>query len=233
MRGLLLSLLFCGMLAAPAAAFAQGGAPAVADPFEAQRAELRREVETAEARLAELRAERARLQARVDNAVALAMQERARQLMMSSEQGALQQLDALLATAQSDMLAQRERMLALGDAVRRRSGAMLVLMMSVDSTESAALTLAEVRVNGVMVADRTYGDLSVQAFRDGAVDQLYRADVLPTVQRLHVRVTIDGRVVEHQRDVLTAGDALTYVRFVVRGGMLASETWSTVTGDPR
>ncbi len=224
MRALVLASLLCCSVLAPGVLVAQGGAPG---DFEAQRTALQREVQDAEQRLAELRAERLRLQARVDNALVLAMQARARELMMSSEQEALRELDALLATAQSDMLAQRDRMLALGDAVRRRAGAVLVVLVAVDSAQFARLGGAEIMINDVTVARRSYGELSAEAFRFGAVDQAYRADVLPTVQRVRVRVMADGEPVEHVLDVPVAEQAITYVRFTARGPRLDSETWMT------
>ncbi len=229
MRALVLALLLCLSTLVPGVLSAQGGVPA--DPFESQRTALQREVQEAEQRLAELRAERARLQARVDNALVLAMQARARELMMSSEQEALRELDALLATAQSDMLAQRERMLSLGDAVRRRAGAVLVILLAVDSAQFARLGGAEIVINDVTVARRSYGDLSAEAFRFGAVDEVYRADVLPTSQRLRVRVTADGEPVEQMVDVPVVEQAITYVRFTARGGRLDYDTWMTRADD--
>ena len=45
------------------------------------------------------------------------MQERAQALLLSNEQTALQQLDALLSTSQTNLLAQRERFATLSDAI--------------------------------------------------------------------------------------------------------------------
>ncbi len=228
----LIGVLFCGLLFVPASLDAQRGAAARNDTIEVRSAQLQRELADAQQRLAELRAERARLQAQLETEMAVAAQERARELMMSREADALAELDALLAGAQRDMLAQRERMVALSDAVRRRTGAVLVVLIAVDASAGDRLSAADVNVNGVEVAARAYGDLSAEAFRMGAVDQIYRGDVLPTTHRLRVRATVNGQPAETVLDVSTWEQTTTYVRLTVRGGALDHESWTTEAERP-
>ncbi|MGH7717427.1 MAG: hypothetical protein ACREON_01100, partial [Gemmatimonadaceae bacterium] len=148
--------------------------------FEARRAQLLKELQDTQQQLSELRTERVRLQARVDNAIARTMRDRAQQLLMSTEQGALQELDSMLTLAQDEMLAQRDRTRALGEAVRRRTGAVLVVLLRADSTQPQTLQGAELAVNNAVVTTRSYSAGANSALQLGAVDQLYRADVLPT-----------------------------------------------------
>ena len=96
-----------------------------ADPdasYKAKREQLAKELEETQKALADAKGQRAQLQARVESLIAQAMQERAQALLLSNEQTALQQLDALLSTSQTNLLAQRDRFAALSECRRRAHG---------------------------------------------------------------------------------------------------------------
>lgn len=212
----------------PAAAGAQ--ATEMQRAYEERRAQLQRETEETTKRLNELRSQRVQLQARLEAAIAADLQNRAQQLMMSEEQGALQGLDTILVASQDNLLAQRDRFRSLGEAVRARTGAQLVVLFRADSADAASLnTLAasDLEVNGGRVAARAYSTQAIEALRLGAVDQLYRADVLPTRHSVRFSVSIGGQRVERVVNVEAPGETVTYVQFAIRDGQLVPTTWTS------
>lgn len=232
--GLVGALLAAPLLAAPLGLRAQQpDSAAQRRSFEAQRAEAERGAQQAQEQLATLRVERVRLQARLEVAEAAQMEARAQQLLMSREQGALRSLDSALTAAQSNMLDQRERMRALGDAVRRRAGAVLIVLLRADSTQSQTLGTAEVLVDSVAVASRTYSPTLNAALQAGAVDQLYRAPVLPTAHTVVLRLTVNGRPLQERVAVAVPAQRDAYVEFLVRNGQLVPGTWTRGTTPPR
>src|SRR5688500_6184387 len=142
--------------------------------YEQKRAELMRELEESQKRLAEIRGQRVELTTRIENVIARMMEQRARELLMSNEQTALQQIDAILTSSQDNLLAQRDRFTALGDVVRRRGGAVLVVLLRADSSASTQqLGAVTLEVDAQPVANRSYTLTSNNALRLGAVDRLY------------------------------------------------------------
>jgi hypothetical protein len=215
-------------LVLPIAAQAQGGRSPADEAYERRRAELVRELETTQQRLSELRGQRVQLQARIENVLAAELERRAQQLMMTTERDALIQLDAVLTASQDNLLAQRERFRSLGDAVRRRTGAVLVVLLRADSTAQAqSITDARLEVDGAVAGTRTYSPAANEALKLGAVDQLYRSDVLPTRHSVRVQVTVNGQAVVQTIDVNTQGEAVTYLQFAVRNGQLVPTTWTS------
>lgn len=195
--------------------------------YRQKREQLLRELEQTQRQLADIRAQRVELQTRIENVIARMMQERAQALLMSNEHNALQQLDAILTSAQDNLLAQRERFLALSDAVRARSGAVLVILLRADSAPSQMLQNVDLQVDGVAVGERTYSAAANSALQLGAVDQLYRANVLPTPHTVTVNVVVNGRPVTQTLRVDANRDQVTYVQFAVRGGQLIPTTWTS------
>src|SRR4051794_6001016 len=100
--------------------------------YKAKRDQLSKELAETEKALADAKGQRVQLQARLESLIAQAMQERAQTLLLSNEQTALQQLDALLATSQTNLQAQRDRFVTLSDAVGARTGATLVVLLRAD-----------------------------------------------------------------------------------------------------
>src|SRR5688572_5535663 len=125
--------------------------------YKARREQLAKELEATQKALAEAKGQRAQLQARVESLIAQAMQERAQALLLSNEQTALQQLDALLSTSQGNLGAQRDRFATLSDAIASRSGATLVVLLRADSSQSQQnVQSAVVTVDSVAAQPRTY-----------------------------------------------------------------------------
>ncbi len=196
--------------------------------YEQKRAELSRELEESAKRLSEIRGQRVELTTRIENVIARMMQERAQALLMSKEQNALQELDAILTSSQDNLLAQRDRFTALGDVVRRRGGAVLVVLLRADSSATTQqLGGVTLEVDNTQVANRTYTVTSNNALRLGAVDPLYRSNVLPTGHTVNVSANIDGRPMTSSVQVMAAGASVTYVQFAVRNGQIVHTTWTS------
>ncbi|HEX2778301.1 MAG TPA: hypothetical protein VHM30_02310 [Gemmatimonadaceae bacterium] len=197
--------------------------------YRSKRDELVKELQQAQAQLADLRSQRVQLQARIENVIAQMMQQRAQALLMSNEANALQQLDAMLTSSQDNLLAQRDRFTTIADAVRRRSGSMLVVLLRADSSSGAGQILgnATLQVDNASVENRTYNTTSNGALRMGAVDQLYRADVLPTSHTVTLQITVNGQPMTQTMNVTAAGETVTYVQFAVRNGQVVPTTWTS------
>ena len=196
--------------------------------YASKRAELVKELEEAQKALSDLRAQRVQLQARIENVIANMMQQRAQALLMSNEMNALQQLDAMLTSSQDNLLAQRDRFTTISDAVRRRSGSMLVVLLRADSSTSAQLlNQATLSVDNAQVEARSYTVMSNNALSMGAVDQLYRANVLPTGHTVTLQLTVNGQPQTQTLNVAAQGETVTYVQFAVRNGQLVATTWTS------
>lgn len=209
-----------------------GRASAQGDPqqqaYQSKRQELVKELEQTQERLSEVRSQRVQLTARIENVIAQMMQQRAQALLMSSEMNSLQRLDAILTSSQDNLLAQRDRFTAIGDAVRGRAGAMLVVLIRADSSSSnQILNTATLQVDNAAVESRTYSMTANNALVNGAVDQLYRASVLPTGHTVTIQVTVNGAPVTQTVNVSAAGQTVTYVQFAVRNGQVVSSTWTS------
>jgi hypothetical protein len=146
---------------------------------------------------------------------------------MSEEHSALQRLDSLLTASQDNLMAQRERFLALGNAVRGRVGSVLVVLLRADTTMTQNLQSATLTVNGTAVEPRSYTVSMNQYLRLGAVDQLFRSDVLPMPHALVASVVIDGQTLTETVNVNVARETVTYVQFAVRNGQLVPVTWTS------
>jgi hypothetical protein len=147
---------------------------------------------------------------------------------MASETQALQGLDSVLTQSENNLLAQRDRFLAISDAVRRRTGAVLVVLMRADSSSAAQqLSGANLSIDNAQLETRTYTGESNRALSLGAVDQLYRASVLPTSHTVTLQVNVNGQTQSQSANVTVAGESVTYIQFVVRNGQLTYTTWTS------
>ena len=194
--------------------------------YKAKRDQLSKELAETEKALADAKGQRVQLQARLESLIALAMQERAQTLLLSNEQTALQQLDALLATSQTNLTAQRDRFAGLSSAIGGRSGAILVVLLRADSSQAQTVQSAVVSVDNVSSDPRTYSSLASGALARGAVDEVYRAPVIPSDHAIAIQVTVDGRTLSGSANVPAAQQAVTYVQFVVRNGQVTSTSWA-------
>ncbi len=214
-----------GILAGARPARAQQQEPDVSQ----RKAQLERGIDSAEQQLAALRSARVRLQARLDSVIAARAAARARVLLASDEQTALLALDSLLAVAQGQMRDERDEMTALGDAVRRRTGAVLVVTLRADSSQSQILGRADLVVDNAPAAERRYTPVALTALQMGAVDELYRMDVLPTTHAVELRATINGQPLVQRVNVTAVEQSVTYVQFLVRNGQLIPSTLTSRT----
>jgi hypothetical protein len=218
---------------APLLAIPQGARAQTPDAtYKARREQLTKELEAAQKALADAKGQRVQLEARVERLIAETMQQRAQALLLSDEQTALQQLDALLATSQDNLLAQRDRFAALGEAIGARSGAVLVVLLRADSSRAQAVQSAVVTVDSVSSEPRTYSAAASGALTRGAVDQLYRAPVVPAEHKVAIRLTVDGRTLTHDLTVPAARQSVTYVQFALRDGQVTSSTWTSRGSGP-
>jgi hypothetical protein len=197
--------------------------------YSQKRNELVKELQQAQSQLSDLRAQRVQLQARIENVIAQMMQQRAQALLMSNEANALQQLDAMLTSSQDNLLAQRDRFTTIADAVRRRSGSMLVVLLRADSSSGPGQILgnAALQVDNAAVDSRSYTVTANSALAQGAVDQLYRADVLPTSHTVSLQITVNNQPMTQTVNVAAQSDAVTYVQFAVRNGQVVPTTWTS------
>jgi hypothetical protein len=194
--------------------------------YKARREQLQKELDATQKALADAKGQRVQLQARVEALIAQAMQERSQALLLSNETTALQQLDALLATSQDNLSAQRDRFAALSDAVAARSGATLVILLRADSSSQPQnVQSAVATVDSVAAQTRTYNSKASGALAQGAVDQLYRAPVVPSDHAVAVQITVDGRTLTGSTRVPVSRQAVTYVQFIVRNGQVTFTTW--------
>ena len=208
------------------------GAPRVARAqtdatYKAKREQLSKELEQTQKALADAKGQRAQLQARLESIIAQTMQERAQALLLSNEQTALQQLDALLSTSQTSLLAQRDRFATIADAVSARTGATLVVLLRADSSQTQTIQSAVVTVDSVGGQPRTYTGQASGALSRGAVDQLYRAPVVPSDHAVAIQVTVDGRTLTGSANVSAARQSVTYVQLAVRNGQVTSTSWTS------
>jgi hypothetical protein len=196
--------------------------------YESKRAELVKELQQTQSQLAEVRSARLQLAARIETVIAQMLQQRAQALLMSNEQNALQQLDAILTSSQDNLLAQRDRFTSISDAVRQRTGAMLVVLVRADSSASQAmLGAATLQVDNAAVQTRTYNMTANNALAMGAVDQLYRSNVLPVAHTVVLQITVNGTPMTQTVNVSAAGETVTYVQFAVRNGQVVPTTWTS------
>ncbi|MEP7067132.1 MAG: hypothetical protein ABI889_13945 [Gemmatimonadota bacterium] len=217
----------------PAVAYAQQTDSMKADSaakqqaYEGQRDAIVKELQETQGKLSDLRSQRVRLEARIENVLAETMQRRTQQLLVSKEETALLQLDGVLANAQDNMVAQRDRMRSLGDAVRRRAGAVLVITLRADSAGPESLGNATLSIDNVIASTRTYSQATAQALQTGAVDPLYRSEVLPSTHTVELNLTLGGKQVTQGLNVNALTATVTYVQFTVRNGQLVPTTWTS------
>ena len=218
----LTTLAAVGFVAAPA-----GAQDANQQAYKAKREQLTKELEQTQSQLTEIRSQRVQLQTRIEAVIAQMMRDRANALLLSNETSALQQLDAILTSSQDNLLAQRDRFASINDAVRRRTGSVLVVLLRADSSQAQTLSGATLTVNGAQVDTRTYTVAASNALNVGAVDQLYRSNVLPTGHQVAVSVQLNGQTVTSNIAVTASSSTVTYVQFAVRNGQVTATTWAS------
>lgn len=195
--------------------------------YKNRREQLVKELQNAQKAVAEIRGERIQLQTRIERVIAEALRNRAATLMLSNETRALNQLDSILTMSQDNLLAQRDRFQLIGDAVRRRTGAVLVVLMRADSTQNQLIQTATLTVDDAPSESRQYSVTMNSALALGAVDQLFRANVLPTTHTIVLNAMVNNQPVSQTVTVNVPSESVTYVQFAVRGGQIQQTTWSS------
>lgn len=210
----------------PAVAAGQQETPAQ-QAYKNRREQLVKELQNAQKAVAEIRGERVQLQTRIENVIAEALRQRAATLMLSNETKALNQLDSVLTLSQDNLLAQRDRFTLIGDAVRRRTGAVLVVLLRADSTQNQLIQSASLSVDNAQTETRSYSVTANSALSMGAVDQLYRANVLPTTHTVTLNTIVNNQPVSTTMTVSVPTESVTYVQFAVRNGQVVQTTWTS------
>lgn len=203
-------------------------------PYSVRRQEVLKDIKASQQKLDELRVERLKLEARVEAVASKAAEQRANTLMMSRETYALRQLDSLLTVSQDNLLAQRDRFLSLGEAVRRRAGAELVVVFRADSsTQLQRIDSVKVEIDDGIGAERHYSLVASGALGNGAIDELYRSNVLPASHAVALTVAVNGAPQTQTVHVDAAAGAITYVQFTLRNGQMTQATWANRDAAPR
>lgn len=234
-----LAAALCGALFGPAPLVAQQtpsrpDTGTVNEPYSVRRGQILSDIKANQRKLDELRVERLQLESRVEEVASKAAEQRANSLMMSRETYALKSLDSLLTVSEDNLLAQRDRFLSLGEAVRRRSGAELVVVFRADSsTQPQRIDSVHVEIDNGILAGRQYSDVASTALANGAVDELYRSNVLPASHAVTVVVQVNGAAQRQTIHVDAAAGAITYVQFAVRNGTVTQSTWANRDNAPR
>jgi archaellum component FlaF (FlaF/FlaG flagellin family) len=102
-----------------------------------------------------------------------------------------------------------------------------VLLRADSSGTAQTLTSAELIVDGATADTRTYSAAANNALQIGAVDQIYRADVLPTPHTVVLTAVVNGQTLSQTVNVTAQGQTVTYVQFAVRNGQLVPVTWTS------
>lgn len=192
-----------------------------------KREQLMKELEGTQKQLSDLQGQRLQLAARIENVLSRVAEQRAQTLMLSNEQSSLRQIDSLLLSAQDNLSGQRDRLTTLGNAVRNRSGAMLVVLFRADSAAGEPVQSATLSIDGGSTAARTYSDVANGALRVGAVDEVFRGNVLPVSHALTFTIMANGKPLTGSATVTAASQSVTYVQFALRNGQLVQTTWSS------
>ena len=197
------------------------------ESYKAKRDQLTKELDKTQKDLADVKSQREQLEARLERVMAETMQQRAQALLLTNEQTTLQQLDALLSTSETNLMAQRDRFSTLTEAVNGRSGATLVVLLRADSSaQPQTIQSAVVSIDNVAGQPHTYSAQASGALAKGAVDQVYRAPVVPSDHAVSIRVSVGGQTLTGSARVAAPKQSVTYVQFAVRNGQLTSTSWT-------
>lgn|GEM_PF-5902290 len=166
------------------------------------------------------------LEAAVERQLATTMVERARTLAMSNEATALQQLEALLDSAQGRLLVQRDRIRLLRDAATRTDKAILVILVRVENAPAGSFDVS-VAINGENQAPVNIAGERARALAAGGAEEIYRAEVVPSEHRISVSLVGPGIAVTAPITLPTTLREIRYVEFSLKAGRLVPTTWTS------
>jgi hypothetical protein len=207
--------------------------------YRAQHAEALRQLAQDEQRLADLRRQRLALESRLDSVTAGTTAARAHALLMSDDVTALHSLDSLLTAAEHALVADRDRFLALSDAVRHHAAGTLVVVVRADSGGAGATGLDSLRVlvDSAPTAQRGYSTLSNSALAAGGTDEVYRGSILPGGHVVSALATFHapggGAGAAPPMSASATADVragvTTYVQFAWNGSKWTATTWTSAS----
>jgi hypothetical protein len=82
-------------------------------------------------------------------------------------------------------------------------------------------------VNGTAIEPREYTLAMNQYLRMGAVDQLFRSDVMPIQHTLVLSLMVDGQPRSETMTVEVPREMVTYVQFAMSNVQLTATTWTS------
>jgi hypothetical protein len=103
----------------------------------------------------------------------------------------------------------------------------LVILLGADSLADGGLGDVRVVLDSSGTIDRGYSQLAIEALQHGAVDEIYRGEVLPTSHEVWMTARIGGQPVERRVSVAVKEGVVTYLQFSVRNGQLVPRTWTS------
>ncbi len=177
------------------------------------------------------RRQRLALEATLEKSLAAGVAERAKNLAMSTEAGALQRLETLLDSAQGRLLAQRDRIRGLKDVTTQTDKAMLVILLRADALPEGEVS-AVFMLDGFQQKLLTVTPDKAKAFLAGASDELYRGEVTPQEHKIVVSIAARGLSVSEAVTMPMALGEIRYVEFAVKNGKLVPTTWTSRSSAP-
>ncbi len=195
--------------------------------YQQKRAELMKQLDSTQHAFSQLQQQRLHMAAQIENVMSEVAEARAQTLALSSEQNTLKQIDSLLLATQDNLAGQRDRLTTLGNAVRDRAGAMLVVLFRSDSSGGTPVQSATLSIDGGSTSQRTYSDVANSAMKIGAVDEVFRGNVLPVSHTLTFVANVNGKPLTSTATVSASGQSVTYIQFALRNGQLVETSWSS------
>jgi hypothetical protein len=176
------------------------------------------------------RRQRIALEATLEKSLASGIAERAKNLSMSTEAGALQRLETLLDSAQARLLAQRDRIRALKDVTTQTTKAILVILLRADALPEGDVG-AVFMLDGFQQKAMTVTPEKAKSLLEGAADELYRGEVTPQEHKIVVSIAARGLAASESITLPMALGEIRYVEFAIKSGRLVPTTW-TSRGSP-
>jgi hypothetical protein len=177
------------------------------------------------------RRQRLALEAALERQLATGIAERARNLAMSDEAGALQRLETLLDSAQARLLVQRDRIRMLRDAATQTDKAVLVILLRADALPEGELG-AVVMLDGFQQKVVTVTPERARTLLAGAADELFRGEVTPEEHKIVVTIAARGLSAGETVTLPTAAREVRYVEFALKNGRLVPTTWTSRSSAP-
>jgi hypothetical protein len=178
------------------------------------------------------RRQRIALEATLEKSLASGIAERAKNLSMSTEAGALQRLETLLDSAQARLLSQRDRIRALKDVTTATDKAVLVILLRADALPEGEVS-AVFMLDGFQQKVLTVTPEKSKSLLAGAADELYRGEVTPQEHKIVVSIAASGLSVSESVTMPMALGEIRYVEFAIKGGKLIPTSWTAKSSGPQ